>query len=131
MNVLILDDDPHRHAYFHEVHKGDDVTHCYSYTQFLTALPKCVWDLIYLDHDLGDHQKGDTYKDGWGKTQYFTGAHASIRVCELPSEGYPKKVIVQSVNFDGKNNIIHNLKRVGIDVVWEPFGESPIDFSRA
>lgn len=123
MHILILDDNPFRHkCYANDLSVGNTVVSVYSYNDFLTALDSRVWDVIYLDHDLGDFNDGaSTYIDGWGKTQFYNGCHAALRVCELPDDKRPQKVIVQSVNGSGSADIIRCLQRAGIDCERQPF----------
>lgn len=121
MRILILDDVKSRHDAFDRIYSGDTVVHAYRYMEFLEHLKDGVWDLIHLDHDLGDFvDNPDTYVDGWGNVCEYNGAHASMRVCEMDD---PPPVIVHSINPVGAKVIVDNLKRRGISVVWEPFGE--------
>lgn len=124
MRILILDDDPHRHEVFDHVYKGHAVVHAHSYFKFLDELLAwSPWDLVHLDHDLGDLHTADTYVDGWGSTREYNGVHASLRICELDDGSLPRKVIIQSVNPEGARAMRANLQRRGVHVVWEPFGE--------
>jgi hypothetical protein len=126
MKILILDDDKFRHEFFKKAYDGSEVRSAYTYTEFLQLLlDYSPWDLIHLDHDLGDLiGEADTYVDGWGKTREFNGQHASLRICELDDDKLPKRIIIQSVNPEGARAMLSNLTRRNIPTVWEPFGES-------
>ena len=125
MRILILDDDEFRHKFYKRVYSKHDVTHAYTYYEFLRHLDhSSPWDLIHLDHDLGDLQTGDTYVDGWGARREFNGGHASMRICELDDDRLPTQVLIQSVNPDGARVMRSNLQQRGVAVKWVPFGES-------
>lgn len=124
MSVLILDDIKDRHDTFDRMYGVGNCVHSYTYSDFLEKLLASPYDLIHLDHDLGDFVvNADTYVDGWGKTQEYNGVHAAIRICELVDHLLPKKVIIHSVNPEGARAMLSTLRRRGIDVTWEPFGD--------
>jgi len=122
MNILILDDQKIRHEAFHRIYQGHNVVSVFRFSDFVSQLDK-VWDIIHLDHDLGDWIDADTFVDGWGKTQEFTGQHAALKVCEMKDELKPKQVIIQSINPEGAMAMKGYLERANIQVVWEPFGD--------
>ena len=65
MRVLILDDDNFRHKIFKQRFAEHDVRHAHTYHEFRIDLDRgSPWDLIYLDHDLGEMEHGDTYTVG-------------------------------------------------------------------
>ena len=122
MRILILDDDDSRHTTYDGRYGGNEVEHAYNYIAFLDELGTgSPWDLIHLDHDLGDLMSGDTYEDGWGITREYNGVHAAKVICELPDELLPKKIIIQSINPHGSRVMMNILERRGIPVEWEPF----------
>jgi len=124
MDILILDDNADRHRFFREYYQWDKVVHCYTYDDFVAHLSDNIWDLIHLDHDLGDFQdNASTYVDGWGKEQNYNGYHATRRILELPADQYPKQVIIQSVNPEGAMYMLQDLRRAGIPTTWEPYGD--------
>jgi len=119
MRILILDDERVRHEHFSEVYRDHDVVHVETYSQFVHELERgSPWDLIHLDHDLGP---GDSYLDGWGDMQFFTGLHAAIRVCELHDHQLPIEVIVHSVNPLGAQYMMDDLRSRRIQVKWQPY----------
>ena len=125
MRILALDDVKERHDAFRAWHERDEVRSVYYYRDFLIAIEEGPWDLVYLDHDLGDEVEGaDTFVDGWGKTREYDGTHAALRLCEQTAKGkFSGRVIIVSHNKDGAKSMRTDLQRSGIDVVWEPFGE--------
>lgn len=128
MKILILDDDDVRHEYYTEKYAG--ARHTWTFWEFVADLDRgSPWDLIHLDHDLGDLVTGDTYIDGWGKTREFNGQHAAQKICELSDDRLPKQVIIQSVNPEGAKAMRQMLLRRGIPTVWQPFSfdGDPVD----
>jgi CheY-like chemotaxis protein len=127
MRILILDDQKLRHESFAKRFSGHEITSVFRFNEFLAQLDKS-WDLILLDHDLGDEiADADTYVDGWGKTQLFNGRHAAMKVCELNDELKPKQVIVHSINASDAPTMRDMLERAGIPVVWEPFSDPDLN----
>src|SRR5688572_10822365 len=65
MKILILDDDDARHRKFAHWFAGYDVTHTFTYRQFIQAYASGQFDYTLLDHDLNDCQyKSVTHIDG-------------------------------------------------------------------
>lgn len=119
MRILILDDEQVRHDDLAVLYGGHEIVHTTTYSQFVRELESgSPWDLIHLDHDLGP---GDSYLDGWGNMQFFTGQHAAIRVCELHDDRLPSEVIVHSVNPLGANYMVSDLKSRKVNVTWRPY----------
>lgn len=133
VKILILDDNRARHDAFDTIYEGHTLRHAYTYTEFLFLLHDGQpWDAIFLDHDLGDLvDEPDTYIDGWGKKREYSGAHAALRIAEMPDDKLPKRaIVIQSVNPDGAKMMMTTLKKrveklpQPIPVVWQPFGET-------
>lgn len=126
MRILILDDVKDRHDTFAKVfYPEHEVVSVYLYTDFCEKLNES-WDLIHLDHDLGDFLNNpDTYVDGWGNVREYNGGHAAMRICEMCK---PPKVIIHSVNPVGAKIMLQMLERRGVEVTWEPFGEASVAF---
>lgn len=123
MRILILDDQKLRHEFFAKQFDGHEVVSVFKFSEFCELLNQ-RWDLMHLDHDLGDDvDNPDTFVDGWGSTQLFNGGHAVLKVCELPNELKPAQVIIHSINPDGAKVMLSMLERVGIPVVWVPFND--------
>jgi|SRR5579885_337570 len=123
MRILILDDMQIRHDTFKRIYQDHEVVCVFRFREFLSKLDT-KFDLIHLDHDLGDEiADADTFVDGWGKTRWFDGQNAAQVLCELSDKLKPTKVIVHSVNSVGAKAMVSMLARADIPVVWEPFGE--------
>lgn len=122
MRILILDDEKVRHDDFEIAYAGHEVSHAYTYNEFVRLLESgSPWDLIHLDHDLGEVDGCDTFLDGWGTVRYFNGFHASTRICELHDHQLPGEVIVHSVNPLGSQNIMFNLHARWVKASWHPY----------
>jgi len=122
MNILILDDDDYRHMVFAERYPNDCVVSVNSYSAFVDQINSNVkWDLVHLDHDLGDLVEGDTYIDGWGKKREYNGQHAAKLICEMSDNSLPRSIIIQSVNPDGARAMLSMLQKRGVSTTWEPF----------
>lgn len=120
MRVLILDDIKDRHDTFDKVYDGDEVIHAYTYMDFCNKLGDGKWDLVSLDHDLGDFvDDPSTYVDGWGNICQYTGKHAAMRIAEM--DDFDGRVIIHSANPVGARGMFDILGRCGIDVVVRPF----------
>jgi hypothetical protein len=101
MRILILDDDPVRHAGFTLAYPEDERTHTYKYSEVVSALQlQGPWDLVYLDHDLGDFDESEVYDEATmynSSRQEYTGADVAWFIArKLSQEKRPKKVIIHS-----------------------------------
>lgn len=122
VNILILDDDEVRHETFAARYAGHNVVHAFRYSTFVKHLEEySPWNLIHLDHDLGDFEQGDTYVDGWGNIREFNGRHAAQKICELPDELLPDEVVIQSINPEGAKSMRSLLLGRGVQTSWIPF----------
>ncbi len=125
--ILVLDDDKFRHELFEKsLGKDNVVHHVYGYDQAIKALDKySPFDIIYYDHDLGDHGPSP---NGYSGTVERTGADVALYMVKvLPEDKRPKLVVVHSWNYYGANRIALICKEAGIPVRREPFGESVRD----
>lgn len=122
MRVLVVDDDPRRHAFFDQAYLGDEVVHAYGYYEATDALTKgSKFEVVQLDHDLGDLRKPDTITEMYGNLE-LTGYHvAHFMATELEFKLRPDRVIVHSVNPDGAASIERLLERHHFDVCRIPF----------
>ena len=122
MKVLIVEDNPARHDYFSKVYAGHDIVHAVNYSQAAQALSENAFDIIQLDHDLGDFQipEYSTYQM-YGQRELTGYDVALYLVYNVPQNMWPKKVIIHSVNPNGANFIALLLEKNGIGYVKQPF----------
>ena len=125
LKMLFLDDDDKRHEFFARTYKKHVCTHAYSFEDFEIKLNAGVFDVIWLDHDLGDFPKvhaptviGGMYGGG---EQELTGLDAALLVAKLPEERRPQMVVVHSWNVPGSMRIRRALETTGIKVVVRQF----------
>lgn len=130
MRILILDDDFERHQVFRRIHMretgAESVVSAQRYSDFLRELTLGeAWDLVYLDHDLGDHEDAlhpaDSYVNGFGETIAYDGCSAVFQIIRL--EIKIGSIVVQSHNNVCAPNMVKDLRRFGYMAEWLPFGE--------
>lgn len=125
LKILVLDDDAGRHRAFAQRYEGHSVYHAWTYSEFATTFVSgCPWDIVHLDHDLGDMvPRPDTWVDGWGNQRLRTGRDAAAVITAVSDDRLPRQVIVHSVNPVGARGIVDDLRRRGVPTTWEPFSE--------
>jgi CheY-like chemotaxis protein len=115
--VLILDDDENRHSEFERILHDVSRLHVYTATQAIAALrDNAPYDLVCLDHDLGDCQNRMLATEPGDGTQVaqFINLH-------LERSHYPKKVMIHSWNPAGRRRMADLILAVGIPVTIKPF----------
>jgi CheY-like chemotaxis protein len=111
MRILVLDDEEVRHDAFSLRLLGNEVVHVWNLEQIQQKLKaEDAFDLIYLDHDLGEEADGRDV--------------VNFIVRELPQQQWPKEVIVHSWNFYAANQMVQTLKDAGIKASYQAFSAS-------
>lgn len=115
--VLILDDDDNRHREFDRILDGIPRLHVYTATQAISALrDSAPFDLVCLDHDLGEHQNRLL------TTPPGDGTEVALYInMHLDRKKYPKKVLIHSWNPAGRKRMEDLIRSVGIPVIVKPF----------
>jgi len=111
MKILILDDDISRVQEFH-TRTGLQINHVKTVTDFINAMDD-TYDVIFLDHDLGDDHL------------YGTGADAAKWLAhnKIGTGDYLITVIIWSMNPVGVSNMVSHLKYADhIQLYKIPFG---------
>jgi CheY-like chemotaxis protein len=126
MKILILDDNKHRHDVFAARFADDERVHCYSYSQAIAALSDS-FDVIFLDHDLGEFHTPDTWESYGGKMIEYTGLDVAKAVADhyrgwAGIDDLPR-VVIHSVNPVGAPVMRDVLQDCGFSVVWDPFSD--------
>lgn len=126
MNILILDDDALRHQAFDTCYKAyAPLTHTYRYSSCVEALSKGGWDLVHLDHDLGEEiEDPDMKVDGWGKAIQYTGLDVVRWLVDRVDYGLVDKIIVHSMNPVGAMRMTEELNDAGFNVTYAPFDKN-------
>lgn len=126
MKILILDDDDARHRRFGQWFAGYDVTHTFTYQQFIREFASGKFDYTFLDHDLNDCQYKSVYHiDGDNIEGYtgpcikeFTGKDAARFVAENAPER-AGHVVIHSWNPIGAQEMAVILKDIpGGTTTW-------------
>lgn len=92
LSILILDDDPARHAGFRKALAAHSLTHAWTSTEATSRLhgysgePR--FDVVMLDHDLGEH----------GEESLGTGLDVAREVALASADRMPTVVVIHSVN---------------------------------
>jgi DNA-binding response OmpR family regulator len=106
-NILVLDDLGCRHAVIKERYSNHNVVSAYTYDQFVELLGTHKWDLILLDHDLGDYE--------------YTGQDAAKHIAKHYSHK-ETEITVHSWNPDGSRRMVSILRESGFTrVCYIPF----------
>ena len=122
MKILILDDSKERHDIFNELYVDHDVKHVYRYHDCIDELVKSAWDIVHLDHDLGEEVKdADTTIDSWGHKRILTGMDVVNWILDCPPSMIPNYIIVHSTNPIGGSAMYQALKKAGINCARQPF----------
>ena len=128
MNILILDDLRERHEVFKIRYQGHQLFHAWTAEECISLLKKQKYDLITLDHDLGE-VRSESYneaflaKDG-GDVAHWIANH-------LDKALYPPKVIIHSWNPNGSRSMYLTLQSVGISVEREEFHPTDDEWNEA
>lgn len=127
MRILVLDDDKNRHRTFKSNLIGYIVHHVYTVDDARAALNEHVFDVLYLDHDLNDHESRSVdYSGGYGGPREMTGLDVARYVslqCERDPKKTPQLVVVHSFNFAGAKAIADELRGTVPQVVIQKFHE--------
>lgn len=102
MRILVLDDEPARHALFAAAWKGNDIVHAWTAGEAEKALDGKRFDLVTLDHDLGPASRGN-------------GMRVARHIVQMSEEKRPPHVLVHSSNPPGAEAMVDTLQRAGID----------------
>jgi hypothetical protein len=113
MRIFVLEDDRQRNLLFREVAIGLDATFAESYSDAVQKFAP-PYDVIFLDHDLGDRVHVDSNDQN-------TGAAFTRWMPPCPIDAAPV-VIVHSYNPSGAENMRKTLEDKGYTTHYIPFG---------
>lgn len=121
LKALFLDDMKERHRIFH----GDfgsqfEVTHAYSYDQFIGEMLNDDFDILFLDHDLS----GAAINCDPDNIDERTGTDVAkwlVKHFEFASNNKRPGVVVHSLNPIGRTRMVCLLNEGGIEAVPMPF----------
>jgi len=97
--ILIIDDQDWRHDGFRTAYKdkGHELHHVWNYHQAIKMLSKQNYDVVWLDHDLGENR---------------TGLDIARFLSKVDTK--PSLVICHSANYTGSRDIVFTCKDLGI-----------------
>lgn len=116
--VLFLDDDPARRDLFLTECTGLLTAAC-SHAEAVAALRETVFDVAFLDRDLGDFPGGQFA--GYCEHQETTGEDTARFIAAMPTERRPGLVVVHSWNQPGAQRMVHTLVDAFVMVRVCPF----------
>ncbi len=114
MMVLFLDDDDSRITKARQDFIGHSFVAVKTAQEAIEELSRRQFDLVCLDHDLGDQVMVDS---GPG-----TGYEVAQFIAQMPIDERPQAIMVHSFNPVGAQNMIVALAENGIDSFQCPFG---------
>jgi hypothetical protein len=99
MRVLILDDDKVRHEGFDKILTGHQISHAYTYGEFVGLAKSQSFGMVCLDHDLGLETEPDTVRDGSddGEARELNGQDAARWLADNP-KNCPENIFIHSHN---------------------------------
>lgn len=110
MRALIVDDSVDRQRALERVlkHKGAEVAQALNFEEALNKLYAEKFDLVYLDHDLGQGfvKSGDQLVDA---------------ILGLPQDSRPRAVAVHTSDSVIGRDMVGRLKEAGIEATYRPF----------
>lgn len=132
MNILILDDNSLRHQAFDNYYRAyAPLTHTYRYSECIDNLKRGGWDIVHLDHDLGEEiDDPDMRVDGWGNAVQYNGLDVVRWLVDHQDYELVTKIIVHSMNPVGGQKMYDELSDVGFDVKYVPFDKGYARFLR-
>ena len=112
MRILVVDDEEYRHEFFKRAYASLDnvLIQCYSYESALLEISSTPnsFDLIFLDHDLGDSGSG------------YDLAKFIVREID-PKKSPDLEIFLHSMNPIGRANMFALLSNSGFNVLDAPF----------
>lgn len=105
LKILFLDDDPYRHGQFTKKQPMGIVTTCWTAEECITLLKTNKWDIVWLDHDLGEGHTGMVVVDF---------------IVALQQEQRPDVVIIHSSNIVARKEMLLRLQDAGVLAYLQP-----------
>jgi CheY-like chemotaxis protein len=123
IKILFMDDDPTRHDIFSKQfseYTDVDLTQTTLVESTIMLLQNEKWDMVYLDHDMGNDP--NNYTMGiYGNKIELCGQDVARAIAKLPLDKQPGRVIIHSWNVVGSKAMFNILLDANINVIQEPF----------
>ena len=139
MRILVVDDDPKRHATYVRVLSptlpGESrvLTHVYTFADAREVLEEVNFDRIYLDFDLNDHGATSQATEIYGNRN-LNGLDVAYEI--IATQGPDTEIVIHSHNGDGCLMMFDELAKAGFerlgfelyhpDVTHDPEWEDPV-----
>lgn len=114
--VLFLDDSEARHSAFQKRMHDHDVAAAYTTVEAIAMLDaRPAFDVVYLDHDLGEIAGDPPYAELTGRivAEYIANG--------LPPDKRPQQIVIHSWNIDGGKRMRDILQNAGLSAILAPF----------
>jgi len=119
MHILIVDDNQFRHNKIRKDYPEDTFSHAYNYNDAKYLMDHHKFDIIFMDHDLGDYS--GTFLDGKPGKE-LTGYDVVLYLTNfVDSSKWPKFLYSHSQNPVGAWDIKKLCNSVGIKCAVRPF----------
>lgn len=130
IRALVLDDSDERHTRFAASLSGVcELTHARLFSEFTAALRQ-RFDVVYLDHDLGDEIDQEKIPGMYGGDRVVDGTDAAALLCDLPAALRPSRVVVHSWNWSGAQRMMKALRDADYAVHVEQYGAAMLGSER-
>lgn len=113
MKIFILENNITKVSRFLSLFSGNKIDICMDAQNAINALYNTQYDIMFLNHDLGDKVMIDSFKDNNGYT-VAKELHNTLNVYT--------PVIIHSYNILGSNNMFEEITKFNSNVEKIPFG---------
>ncbi len=127
MNILLLDDNPHRITFFQNALKQHHLTVCRHAKVAIKALKKSSFDVIFLDHDLRDGRTDPDDENCGSEVARFIADHAiSCNCIILHTENPVGRDSMESILEQCQSIPYSKLKKLGLRAVLKEVSSDQI-----
>jgi CheY-like chemotaxis protein len=118
MNILLLDDNSHRIAYFQSALKGHKVVVCRHARTAIHALKESPFDVIFLDHDLrGEPADPDDENCGSEVARFIADRDIPCKQIILHTENRIGRESMETILPQSQSIPYSKLKKIGLHTI--------------
>jgi len=118
LNILVLDDNPHRLTFFQQGLKGHKVTVCHHARSAIKALKKYTFDVIFLDHDLNSADNDPEDENTGSEVARYIAEHTiPCGTIILHTENETGRESMETILPDSQSIPYGTLKKIGLRAV--------------
>lgn len=123
MNILLVDDNPHRITFFQNGLKPHKVTVCRHARTAMKALRQSSFDIVFLDHDLeGRAADPDEENSGSEIARYIAEHQIACGRIILHSENRAGRESMEAILAEAESIPYGRLKKMGLQAVLKVSG---------